>query len=30
MTEMQQLYGTHLGYSSDPKLQNKQSRAARE
>ena len=30
MTEMQQLYGTHLGYSSDPKLQNKQSRAVRE
>lgn len=30
MTEMQQLYGTHLGYSSNPKLQNKQSRTARE
>lgn len=30
MTEMQGLYGTHLGYSKDPKLQNASSRAARE
>ena len=30
MTEMQGLYGTHLGWSEDPKLQNKQSRTARE
>lgn len=30
MTDMQMLYGTHLGYSNDPKLQTKQSRAARE
>lgn len=30
MTDMQMLYGTHLGYSKDPKLQTKQSRVARE